>query len=281
MEKNQTTRKKCTVSKEKIVDMYNLGNSTLEIASLANVSDRYIRTVLKEKNVIMQPNGSWKRKFHVNEAFFRTWSSSMAYILGFFFADGCIIRNQQSISFAQKEKYILEIIKESLDSNHPIIQNKETKVYILNIHSKIMKNDLISIHGLTPNKSKDIKFPEVPETYLSHFIRGFFDGDGYVNYKSYFVSFVGGSFSFMDSLKLNLETVGFETNFTEHENCFRVYISGRKSISQFAEWLYKDSSIHLERKYKEFQKEKLHSNLLQNKIKTHKNALEKRRRDNI
>src|SRR5690606_21270948 len=129
--------------------------------------------------------------------------------------------------------------------------NKETKVYILNIHSKIMKNDLISIHGLTPNKSKDIKFPEVPETYLSHFIRGFFDGDGYVNYKSYFVSFVGGSFSFMDSLKLNLETVGFETNFTEHENCFRVYISGRKSISQFAEWLYKDSSIHLERKYKE------------------------------
>lgn len=277
MSEKPIDKSKCKLTKAEMVILYNSGLSTMEISKLALVSDRYIRMVLKEEGTIMRATGNWKRKYTVNENFFKEWTNEMAYILGFFCADGCIIRNQESISFAQKEQYILEHIRDALDSNHPIIINKKTLVYILNIHSKIIKGDLVDLHGIKPNKSMNLVFPLVPEKYTAHFIRGYFDGDGYVNYNSYFVSFVGGSYSFMTTLRKELERAGFETNFTAHTNHYRVYLSGRKTIKQFPDWIYKDKNIFLKRKYEEFHKEELHVDDLKNKIKTHKNALEKRR----
>ncbi|MEA3319375.1 MAG: hypothetical protein U9Q88_05035 [Bacillota bacterium] len=101
----------------------------------------------------------------------------MAYILGFFLADGAITDITQNVSIAQKESEILEQIRDEMESNHPIGKNKYG-INILNINSKIIKDDLMNIHGLTPNKSKTVKFPYVPEEYMHHFIRGYFDGDG-------------------------------------------------------------------------------------------------------
>src|SRR5690625_4230977 len=247
-------RRKRTLSTEEIIKLYKDGKSTTEIAKLANVSARYIRMILNEYKVAMRPRGSWKRKYKVNEHYFKTWSDNMAYILGFFCADGMVAGNAQLISFSQKEKYILENIKRELNSTHPIIQNKKTGVYILNINSKIMKNDMMELHGIMPNKAKDLKFPEVPEQYLNHFVRGYFDGDGFVKYEKYFVSMVGGSKQFIKSLQKIIENAGFETNFTEHETHYRVYVSGRKTIKEFSNWLYKDKKLYLARKYGEFQK---------------------------
>lgn len=40
-----------------------------------------------------------------------------------------------------------------------------------------MKQDLLK-YGVIPNKSKYTYFPNIPEEFHSHFIRGVFDGDG-------------------------------------------------------------------------------------------------------
>src|SRR5690625_4863412 len=191
--------------------------------------------LLNKNNVMLRPHGSWKRKYHLNEDYFKTWSNNMAYILGFFFADGMVARDTQVISFSQKEKYILKNIRSEIKSNHPIIKNKKTGVYILNLNSKIMRKDLMDIHGVMPNKARTIKFPTIPDEYLSHFIRGYFDGDGFVNYEKYFVSIVGGSEEFMLTLRDNIENIGMETNFTFHETYFRVYVSGRRTIKLFSD----------------------------------------------
>ncbi|TWT09319.1 LAGLIDADG family homing endonuclease [Planomicrobium sp. CPCC 101079] len=273
MKVSDIKRGKCSLSIDEIIQYYTNGISTKEIGRMANVSDRYIRSLLNQNKVEMKETGSWKRKFKVNEDYFKTWSSTMAYILGFFFADGCIVKDQQSISFAQKEKYILEKIKVAMDSNHPIIINEKTGVHILNIHSKILKKDLIELYGLTPNKSKVVEFPNIPPDFLSHFIRGYFDGDGYVSYRNYFISFVGGSESFMLSLQEVIAKQGFETNFTTYETHYRVYVSGRKTIKHFSDWMYQEKNLYLPRKYDEFQKEKDEVSLLRDNIKTHKNAL--------
>ena len=34
--------------------------------------------------------------------------------------------------------------------------------------------------GFTPNKSLSLAFPDIPNKYSCHFIRGYFDGDGHV-----------------------------------------------------------------------------------------------------
>lgn len=267
---------KSLLSELEVISLYLEGYSTTEIGILSNVSDRYIRLILNKNNVEMRQVGSWKRKFEVNENFFKIWSNNMAYILGFFMADGCIVNDQQTISFAQKEKYILEHIKAEINSNHPIIQNPKTGVFILNVHSKIMKSDLMNIYSITSKKSKELTFPNIPEEYISHFIRGYFDGDGYVNYNSFFVSIVGGSLKFMKEFQKVIEHHGFETNFTSHTNHYRVYISGRKTIKEFSQWLYKDKDLYLFRKFEEFSKEKEEVATLKDRIKMHNNAKEAR-----
>lgn len=265
------------LSIEKIIQMYKEGESTTVIAERANVSARYIRMILKDNNVEMRPRGSWKRKYSLNEHYFKKWSNNMAYILGFFIADGTISRDIQTISISQKEKYILEDIRDELGSNQPLFINNKTGVHILTLNSKILKSDLMNLHGIQPNKSKDVEFPYVPEQYLSHFIRGYFDGDGFVKYEKYFISFVGGSKPFMLKLRELIEKQNFTTNFTEHGTYYRLYISGRKTIKQFSDWMYKVKGLYLHRKYAEFQKETLPIEELKDNIKTHKNALAKRR----
>lgn len=262
---------------DEIIKLYLDGKSTTSIAKLANVSPRYIRMLLKENNVEMRPRGSWRRIYTVNEDYFKTWSNNMAYILGFFIADGMVSSNHQMISFSQKEKYILENIRSELDSNHKITKNN-SDVYLLNINSKEMKKDLKEIHGIGPNKTSNIKFPYVPKEYMSHFVRGYFDGDGFVKYEKYFISFVGGSKLFMQSLRNVIDEYGFETNFTEHDTYYRVYVSGRKTIKLFSDWMYQNKGLYLRRKYEAFQKETLPLDQLKDRgIKVHKNAIKNRK----
>ncbi|PFD96144.1 hypothetical protein COE15_18235 [Bacillus cereus] len=136
-----------------MIKLYLEGESTSNIAKLANVTARYVRMVLTDNNVKKRTQGSWKRKYSLNEDYFKHWSNNMAYILGFFIADGVIIKDNQSVSISQKESSILEDIKVELNSDQPLYQNKNTGVYMLNLNSKIMKNDLMNIHGIMPCKS--------------------------------------------------------------------------------------------------------------------------------
>ncbi|WP_235162444.1 LAGLIDADG family homing endonuclease [Sediminibacillus terrae] len=273
-------KRKRLLDVKEMVAMYKEGYSTSEIGKAANVTPRYVRTILHANDVSLRPRGSWKRKYTLNEDYFKTWSNNMAYILGFFAADGNLPKDNQTVSFSQKDPDILEKIKKEINSNQPLYQNAKTGVYVLNLNSKILKHDLMELHGFRPNKSAVLEFPEIPEPYLHHFIRGYFDGDGFVNYAKFFVSFVGGSYSFMKKLQTNIEGQGFETNFTNHTNYFRLYISGRKTIKLFSDWLYKDKGLYLERKYRHFQREQTEISLLTDKVKTHKNALAKRKKKN-
>lgn len=150
MQIERKKKSKCKLSKAEIIHMYAEGESTSEIAMLANVSARYIRMVLTDNNVPRRAIGSWKRKYDITENYFKTWSNNMAYILGFIAADGAIPKENQCVSISQKESYILEDIKKELKTNQPLYQNKKTGVYMLNINSKTIKDDLMNIHGIRP-----------------------------------------------------------------------------------------------------------------------------------
>lgn len=127
-------------------------------------------------------------KYRVNEAFFDTWTQEMAYVLGYFYADGSLedasyLRGKY-IRVSSVEKYSILRIKKWLGSEHTIVEQKSTwengkTRYLLRIGSHKLYDKLISL-GLYPNKSLTIQFPDISEEYLPHFIRGYFDGDGCV-----------------------------------------------------------------------------------------------------
>ena len=94
--------------------------------------------------------------------------------------------------------------------------------------------------GITKNKSLIVKFPEVPDKFLSHFIRGVFDGDGSVFFdpkckKSPLgVNFTSGSKEFMTTLESRLHSHAGVSKRT-------IYELNRKNTSYSIKYRHKDS----------------------------------------
>ena len=147
----------------------------------------------------------------------------MAYVLGFFAADGCMTQNKRGghfIEFHITDKDILEKMQLVLGSDHKISVRKRNdawkKAYRLQIGSKEMFQDLLKL-GMTPQKSSTLNFPQVPKGYLADFVRGYFDGDGNVYANRYqrkgrkklsrtlLTGFTSGSRDFLEELDKNLK----------------------------------------------------------------------------
>lgn len=129
----------------------------------------------------------------LNQDFFKTWTPEMAYVLGFFAADGSMLKNSRGghfIEFTIVDRIVLEHIRRVTGSNHRISARKRLDgaktAYRLQIGSKEWFEDLSCI-GFTQNKSKSLQFPKIPKKYFGDFVRGYFDGDGCVYFKKHFV----------------------------------------------------------------------------------------------
>jgi len=158
--------------------------------------------------------GDENRKYNVNENFFKKWSHDMAYVLGFWFADGYLtgdsIKKKRYIcGISQMERYILVEISEIMESTFPIHEEKKENgktSYRVFLESKRLVEDLIKLGGKY-RKSLDMRFPKIPSRFLPDFIRGLWDGDGSVFVSSSgraTASFTCGSKRFVDEFLLIL-----------------------------------------------------------------------------
>lgn len=211
-----------------------------------------------------------------DDKFFAKWSPEMAYVLGFFAADGNMTKNKRGghfISFEITDKELLEKIRESLKSNHKITllrKNKSWKPsYRLQIGSKEMFLNLVAL-GMTPKKSKTLKFPIIPPRYLPDFVRGYFDGDGNVTIGKYIRAnrknkksttllsgFISGSKNFLEGLRDSLKASNVIKGGTLYYGsaAYRLYFSVNDSFALYR-FMYKDirSNLFLPRKKKIFEK---------------------------
>lgn len=192
----------------------------------------------------------------------------MAYVLGFFVADGSMIKNKRGAHFIEFEiidGILLNKIRSLLGSNHKITTRKRnikwSNSYRLQIGSKEMFSDLLKI-GVLPAKSKIIDLPLVPDKYFSHFVRGYFDGDGTVwaglmhkndRKKSTYVllsGFISGSEKFINSFRHKLKIIGGLKggSLQYHDRAYRLHYSGNDSIKLYKFMYRKNSGLHLQRK---------------------------------
>lgn len=123
------------------------------------------------------------------ETFFNNWSPKMAYVLGYFAADGSMYKNPRGscyVSFTSTDIELVELIRKIINVPNNIeaykfkSRNWKTR-YTLQIGSKTAFNRLLQL-DFTPNKSRNLKFPHVPSCLLGHFMRGYFDGDGCIEF---------------------------------------------------------------------------------------------------
>jgi len=130
---------------------------------------------------------------HINQDFFSTPSSDMAYVLGLIVSDGCLSTKHQSkrefISIKSIDKDLLEDVKQAMDSEYGVYFAGKTKsgndVWRIDISNPKIVADLKKL-GVTERKTLVAKFPvELPTEFHADFARGLFDGDGHVGYYKY------------------------------------------------------------------------------------------------
>ncbi len=229
-----------------------------------------------EREVIYQ-------KIRYNKNFFKEWSDEMAYVLGLICTDGNLhIRKDKSgyklgiLTFAQKEKELVEKFLSLMDCN-ATIRFKERKeletttageLYYFNIGNNDIANDLQRL-GVTTNKSLDMKFPDIPDRYFRHFVRGLFDGDGSVYLQNssatLIVKLLSGSLKFMESLNALMFSNGFpllkiSTRYSEKDDGTKmpnhnvICYSAKSTVKHFFNFIYSGvpEKIYYNRKYNKF-----------------------------
>ena len=192
----------------------------------------------------------------------------MAYVLGFFAADGNMIKNNRGahfIAFYSTDFSIIKNVRNLLDSNHKISNKQKSKInkkwkdcYQLQIGSKEIFKDLIHL-DLMPNKSLVLKMPRVPDKFLNHFVRGYFDGDGHVSPCRYqkndrknksntiITGFTSGSRIFLEGLLSRLKKIGITTGGSLYlTDGYHLCFSIRDSFKLY-NFMYKnDNNLYLE-----------------------------------
>lgn len=112
----------------------------------------------------------------------------MAYILGFWFADGSVedtpSMRGKYLRVTNTDKDRIALIQKVLHAQHQIIRLPPTSKngkprYFLRFGSHVMFKSLLR-YGMVPRKSLIMTFPPVPTRFFADFVRGYFDGDGCV-----------------------------------------------------------------------------------------------------
>lgn len=212
-------------------------------------------------------------KHPINHTFFDDIDSeAKAYILGLIYADGCMEQNRYtwSISLKRSDRYLLEKIsnyifgcrnlqKTRYNNARSKVTGKRIGLSQLKIDNAHMCSSLEK-YGVTPFKMYSSEFPTLlREEFYPHFIRGMIDGDGWIlpsKNRQPSVHLLATPHitnklcEILDKFKW-VHSVDKKTYKQKDgkDGLYELRIRSYKNCVPFLEWIYKDATIWLERKY--------------------------------
>lgn len=245
-----------------VIENYLQYHNTKDLAVKFKVSTDAIRRLLKKNNIkLLSSQDLGKIKRPRNSDYFSEINSfDKAYWLGFLYADG--YNNEKNnlirINLQESDKEHLRKFLKALNAENFQIKAQSSICYI-NICDKKLSEDLAK-QGCYQRKSYTLTFPKnLDKKFYSHFIRGYFDGDGSLYYSirnnhKYFGFHILGTFDMVSNIRniLNKDKLALEK---KSEALYSFNISGNKQIYEVMSYLYKgaNSSIWLDRKRNKFE----------------------------
>lgn len=251
---------------EAIIKMYVEDKKpTTEICKIFNVKAGAITRVLKINNIEIQEYRNRKYYFDL-DYFSQIDTEDKAYFLGLLYADGYVRTTRGGIVVLQlqeKDTETLESMRGAVGytGDFKIIQKRkphhQNKIR-LELQSHKMAMDLTK-WGCFNKKSLTLKFPDfLSGELLRHFIRGYFDGDGGITVptKEFKIlsSFTSSPF-FINTLKevlTNIFGFNFYIQSYKYSPAKSLRLGGTRQNIIFLDWLYKNCSVKMERKYNKF-----------------------------
>lgn len=224
-----------------IIELYNSGLGMSNIANQLNISSTKVWNILKSNNVEIR-----RKHSKIDEMYFDNPNTEKAaYWAGFIAADGYIynLGKYVRIEINIKDKQHLELLGNDIGKN--VTEYDKHNSCKLTISSKHIV-DTLRQYQITQNKSLTLQFPtNINVDNIHHFIRGYFDGDGcfFKNYQ------ILGNNDFLFGI---VNSLPFECCYSitkpKNSNYYLLRVR-KKSFEQFFDFMYKDATIYLDRKY--------------------------------
>lgn len=267
-------KKRDTIIKAKKAYEYYRDNPKASISKTARIfeiSEDALSKYLKEYGI--ETNRKWNA-YSFDEYIFDTIDTEeKAYWLGFLYADGNI--SSSPLCHNKNKRYIVELCLALIDTGHLFkfenflnIEKSKVRVYnykdvkgeikqhckfgLCNKHLWETLNDI----GCVPNKSLILEYPTktIKEELRNHFLRGYFDGDG--SFGAYWgkkhthdeleLSCVGTQDMLVNLFK------GFNYHLYHHKHHSDKTLTlscTAKNAKEILDYMYKDSTIYLDRKF--------------------------------
>lgn len=251
---------------DKVVELYKTGKMLFEISKETGIEVRGISFILDKFKDL--PRRS-PQKYTLDETFFeKIDTKEKAYVFGLLMADGCNFRKNPNnlcvkLELQERDKDIIIKVKDILkftgvlyfkDKNS---KNKEHQnTWTLAIYSKKLSDDLYKL-GMLDNKSLTKEFPTcVPEQFMSHFVRGYFDGNGSISLRASTnlpTTSITSNFGMIEDLKKIYNNLNIKFNFSPKNKVYDIFVYGHNYNRILREYLYKDADdLYIERKHKKF-----------------------------
>ena len=274
IERNQHGKVLSQDERKQAVEDYINGISSEIIARNLNVDAGVIRRELKKNNVQIRPATENKRKYKIDENYFEVIDTQeKAYFLGILYADGSLSSKGNDVSLGLKEydhELLVRLSNIVYGFEHLSYEDRQvndttlTRYYTLRWCSQKIHRDLCKC-GCGPSKTFDIRFPNfLSRELLQHFIRGYFDGDGCISVKESSNRpvvditsnhhFVFQMHNYINS-HLNIRTAKANRHYNDTDRSSGNFqITATPEVIKFMDYLYKDATIYMQRKYDIYQK---------------------------
>ena len=246
---------------KKISEEYLTGKQLKELSKKYKVSQWTLLDNFKKLGI------KKNKKRSQDSEVFKIFTSESCYWAGFIAADGWVNKYNLGIELSIKDINHLKKFRSFINSNCDISTRKKFsfgkifKYCNLYIYSKKMIDVLKENFNIVSNKSLVYVMPEkISKDMQKHFIRGYIDGDGSIGWHKHNnkprVHVCSGSKKLLEQIKKIIKEQNKRAGNpsilkTKSGNLYTLSFMGHQAYD-ILNWLYKDSTIYLDRKYEKY-----------------------------
>ena len=248
-----------------ILNKANLAKKYNELCSLKAVGKYFNTSYSSIKKYMIKYDIPFKKqiKYLFTKDYFKYYNKDSFYWAGFLAADGCVKDRKSkngnriweiSLELSNKDLDHLYKFKNSLNSNHKVFYKEKTNSSNITLVSEEMVCDLKRFN-IVPRKTFVYTIPDFVKNsnLVSHFIRGYIDGDGSYYYANNSINIeVKGTYDTLLFIKEIFDKIVSKKTPNKIRKINSIYslcYGGNICVKEIVNYLYKDASIYLERKY--------------------------------
>lgn len=250
---------------EQVIEKYEELKTLKAVANYFSINQATIKKFFVKNNIPYTKAINYSH----NENFFATNTEDSFYWAGFIAADGNITDKKDfTLSLKQGDYAHILKFKTAINSDAPIkilppkdkiicgVKTATSGSAVIRFRAKQWAEDFLRFN-IIPNKTKTYSIPPdiLNNKLVNHFIRGYFEGDGWFSHVKKLNRFcwgVCGNLDVVENIKELLNNncdISGSTTIIRQNNIFKLTYSKQHDVSNIIDYIYGEANVYLDRKY--------------------------------